>query len=188
MVKEHFLGLDLSTQSISAVILDENRSNVFQHSIRFDDDLPHYHTTGGSVESKEGIVCSPVKMWIEGMALLLDRMKQENIDFSSIKAISGSAQQHATVFWSADEFPHSVYNVFKDPSSVTNDIPGLSISFSPIWRDSSTVFECNQLSEKKPAIWWRQTTGSLPTERFSGEFCLLSVYKMFIYFYKQDLK
>lgn len=41
-----FVGFDLSTQSHSTVVVDENFKVVKEGSVNFDTDLPHYNTQG----------------------------------------------------------------------------------------------------------------------------------------------
>ena len=89
----HFLGLDLSTQQIKAVLLDEHSEIVHEAAVHFDRDLPQYGTTNGAIRGPdEGEVTSPVKMWLEAIDLLFQRLKDDGIEFSSIASISGAGQ------------------------------------------------------------------------------------------------
>ena len=42
-----FLGFDLSTQSLKAVLLDTNGTVLKEASLNFDEELPHYAISGG---------------------------------------------------------------------------------------------------------------------------------------------
>jgi xylulokinase len=44
-----FLGLDLSTQQLKAVIISEDAAVVHESAVHFDNDLPEYKTTNGTI-------------------------------------------------------------------------------------------------------------------------------------------
>jgi hypothetical protein len=91
-----FLGLDLSTQQLKAILIDEDSVVVHEAAVGFDRDLPHYNTTNGAVRGPDdGEVTSPVAMWLEAIDLLLERMRDAGIDLSSIRAVSGAGQVRA---------------------------------------------------------------------------------------------
>lgn len=165
-----YLGLDCSTQSFSALILDERDGNIeHEASVHFERDLPHYHTTSGFVHGDQpGEVFSDPMMWAEALDLLLTRLVDTGIDLSKIKAISGSGQQHATVYLN-EKFPRALAAL--DPSSDLKSqlAPCLSRPRSPIWMDSSTTEECQQIAHAvggDEEICRR--TGSVAERRFSG--------------------
>lgn len=91
--KPLFLGLDLSTQQIKTVLLDEHSEIAHESAVHFDRDLPQYGTTNGAIRGPdEGEVTSPVKMWLDAIDLLLQRLKDDGIEFSAIASISGAGQ------------------------------------------------------------------------------------------------
>ncbi|KAJ3999794.1 hypothetical protein F5050DRAFT_1852282 [Lentinula boryana] len=165
-----FLGLDLSTQQLKAVLVREDCSIVHESSVRFDQDLPSYGTENGALKGPaEGEVTSPVAMWLDAFELLAERMKQAGVDFSSIAAISGAGQQHGSVFWSYDaEEALASLDASKTLTSQLSPI-AFSLARAPIWQDSSTTRECREIEE---AIGGPQTladiTGSRAYERFTG--------------------
>jgi xylulokinase len=88
-----FLGLDLSTQQLKAVITDRHYTVVHEASIHFDADLPLHGTTGGVLKGPEdGQVTSPVEMWLGAIDLLFKRMENAGVDLSAIVAMSGACQ------------------------------------------------------------------------------------------------
>ena len=94
-----FLGLDLSTQQLKAILLNENGSLVHETSVHFDNDLPHYGTTNGAIQGPdEGEVTSPVAMWVEAVDLLLERMKSGGVEFGRIRGVSGAGQVRFPIF------------------------------------------------------------------------------------------
>ena len=170
MGRKRYLGVDLSTQSIKVVIINEDYEIKYIRSIQFDDEFPSYNTKGGvHIQEDNKTVTSPTYMWVESFFRILDLMKNEdNVKFHKISAISGSGQQHGSVFWSSDSI-EEIYNWIegnkeeKKPKIFTEEN-------SPIWRDSSTTFECKKMIEKLPEEVWYQKTGSIPFERFTGIF------------------
>jgi hypothetical protein len=64
-----FLGLDSSTQSISAVVIDcDRRKVVYDKSLNFDQALPQYKTQNGVLPNRNPLVkhSSPL-MWAEAL-------------------------------------------------------------------------------------------------------------------------
>lgn len=88
-----FLGLDLSTQGLKAVLISEDSTVVHESAVQFDRDLPGYGTTNGAIRGPgEGEVTSPVKMWLEAFDLLMERMNAAGVQFYRILGISGDGQ------------------------------------------------------------------------------------------------
>ena len=95
-----FLGLDSSTQSLSAVVIDyDRRKVVYDKSLNFDRALPHYQTQNGVLPNRDPLVkhSSPL-MWAEALDLLFAEMKKDGVALGEILAISGSGQQHGSVY------------------------------------------------------------------------------------------
>ena len=88
-----FLGLDLSTQGLKAVLIDADGILVHESSVNFDRDLPSYGTTNGAVRGPDpGEVTSPVRLWLDAYDLIMERMRDAGVDFSQILGISGDGQ------------------------------------------------------------------------------------------------
>ena len=88
-----FLGLDLSTQQLKAIIIEENGTIIHESAVGFDRDLPQYKTTNGAIVGSEvGDVTPPVAMWLEAFDLLFERLRGSHVDLSQIAAISGAGQ------------------------------------------------------------------------------------------------
>lgn len=165
-----FLGLDCSTQSLSALIIDAREGSILSEvSVNFETDLPHYQTSSGFVHGDlPGEVFSDPLMWAEALDLLLTRLVESGADLSAIESISGSGQQHATVYLN-DHF-NSTLAGLQSASCLKDQLaPCLSRSLSPIWMDSSTAQECQEIAS---AIGGNdelcRRTGSTATQRFSG--------------------
>jgi xylulokinase len=88
-----FLGFDLSTQGVKAVLITEDSQVTHEAAVNFDKELPHYGTTNGAIKGPdEGEVTSPVKMWLEAVDLIVNKMKKAGVDLSRVMAISGDGQ------------------------------------------------------------------------------------------------
>jgi len=165
-----FLGLDCSTQSLTGIIIDFNLKKVeYRNSINFDEELPHYNTQNGTLvlDSKKVVHSYPL-MWLEALELLFEKMKDSKISLFEIKAISGSAQQHGTVYLNSD-----FVKILKQLDISTTLVSQLKNSFSrptsPIWMDSSTAKQCKEIRENLGGL--KSTInllGSNTIERFSG--------------------
>ncbi|OAD52555.1 Xylulose kinase [Eufriesea mexicana] len=165
-----YLGLDLSTQQLKAVVVDNNLAVLHETSVQFDNDLPEFRTYGGVIQKKGDphVVVVPTLMWVKALDMILDKLRVCGVDFSRVAAISGCAQQHGTVYWgkgSRNQLQHLDPAKFLHGQLVTS----FSVTLSPVWMDSSTTKECKILEEivggpKKLA----EITGSRAYERFSG--------------------
>jgi len=88
-----FLGFDLSTQQLKAIVIAEDASIVHESAVHFDRDLPAYGTTNGAIKGPdEGEVTSPVCMWLEAIDLVMQRVKNAGVDLRAIVGISGAGQ------------------------------------------------------------------------------------------------
>ena len=88
-----FLGLDLSTQQLKAMLIAEDTSVVHESVINFTKDLSQYGTMNGVIFGPgPGEVTSPVAMWVHALDLLMERVQASGVDTSRIVAISGAGQ------------------------------------------------------------------------------------------------
>lgn len=163
-----FLGLDLSTQSLTAVVTSLTGSVAHQVSISFDDAYPSYHTKGG-VRLGENVseVFADPRMWAQAMDDILILLKDDTWT-GSIRAIGVSAQQHGTVYLKST-FVASLQGL--DPAlQYHRQIQHVfSRDLSPVWMDSSTHEECREITEALGGpVQVAALTGSVATERFAG--------------------
>lgn len=169
-MSSYFLGLDSSTQSLSSVWIDLESGHIFDdRSIVFDRDLPHYQTRNGVNRNPEtGEVHSSPLMWAEALDLLFRQFKQDKLPLGELLAVSGSGQQHGSVYLTteaATQFsPLDLNGTLAD-----NTARVLSRPSSPIWMDSSTSSECDEMREALGGLSAAvAATGSDITERFTG--------------------
>ncbi|KAI9307711.1 hypothetical protein BJ944DRAFT_157503 [Cunninghamella echinulata] len=164
---KYYLGIDLSTQQLKCTVINESHAIVYENCVNFERDLPEFNTKNGAISHGNNVFTSPPLLWVKALDILLSRLKKTPY-VSKIVAISGAAQQHGSVYWSqkgADKIKQL------DASKTLHDqLEGaFSISQSPIWQDSSTTKQCEELEDfvggpEKLA----QLTGSKAYERFTG--------------------
>jgi len=165
-----FLGLDCSTQSLSALILEAPEGKILHEaSVNFERDFPHFKTTSGFIHGDvEGEVFSNPTMWLEALDALFAKLVADEVDLSNIEAISGSGQQHATVYLN-DKFGPTLASLNPSKGLAEQIKPCLTRPLSPIWMDSSTGAECDEISAavgSDEEVCRR--SGSTTTQRFSG--------------------
>ncbi|XP_068622470.1 xylulose kinase [Battus philenor] len=165
--KKSFLGFDFSTQRLKAVVIGEDYVVQQEADVEFDNDLPEFRTFGGVVRGERGEVTAPPLLWVKALDMVMDRLVVAGVDFSSIEALSGAAQQHGSVWW-AKGSESKLGNLSPDDFIHTQ----LATSFvvdSPVWMDSSTSADCRALEE---AVGGPEElaniTGSRAYERFTG--------------------
>ena len=165
-----FLGLDSSTQSLSAVVIDlDSRKVVYEKSLNFDAALPHYKTHNGVLPNRDPLVkhSSPL-MWAEALDLMFAAMKKDGVALGQVLAISGCGQQHGSVYFN-ERVEAALTNLTPEKSLVENLRGVLARKTSPIWMDSSTAVECAEIRKKLGGIKYTASrTGSDTFERFTG--------------------
>jgi len=167
-----YLGLDSSTQSLTAIVLDvdgASRRVVFESSLSFDETFPQYGTLHGVLRHADPAVAhsSPV-MWADALDVMMGRVADSGLDLSTLAAISGSAQQHGSVYLNAGAT--AALGRPDDRVSPSTWLPTmLSRAVAPIWMDASTAAECAELTRGVGGSdVLARTTGSRAFERFTG--------------------
>ncbi len=173
-----YLGLDSSTQSLSAIVLKAEplvdaggytREILHEVSLNFDQEFPQYGTQSGVLANDDpSVVHSSPLLWVEALEALLLRLKADGVDLGQIKAIAGSGQQHGSVYLK-DGALKALGNLNSSEPLASQIQPLLSRPTAPIWMDSSTHEECSEIAEKmggEQAL--ANLTGSRAFERFTG--------------------
>jgi xylulokinase len=164
-----FLGLDSSTQSLSAMVVDTDEKRiVLDESVNFGAELPAYASPHGVLPNADpAIRHSDPLMWVEALELLLARVKSRGFDWSRVDGISGAGQQHGSIYF---QRPLREVGGWKSEQSLVDQVrPLLSRSSAPMWMDSSTgkaVSEIAQAAGGADVV--RKISGSIPIERFTG--------------------
>ncbi|MEJ2170674.1 MAG: FGGY family carbohydrate kinase [Desulfobacterales bacterium] len=163
-----YLGLDLSTQSLTAVVIDPLNKTLQKHAINFDSSYPDYQTSGGVISGDApGEVHADPQMWLEALDDMLAWLKKKKLS-PEISAIGVSAQQHGSVYLNQDA---AAVLSHLDPSRslLAQCRQIFTRPTCPVWMDSSTHEECLEITaalgaDSKVAA----LTGSAATERFAG--------------------
>lgn len=164
-----FLGVDFSTQQLKAIVINDALEVTHESAVHFDSDLPEYRTHGGVHRHENGLtVTAPTIMWVKALDLLLERLKLEGLDFSSVAAVSGTGQQHGSVYWRKGA--EDVLKAVVPEKFLHEQLQGcFCIRDSPVWMDSSTSAQCRNLEKSVGgAQVLADITGSRAYERFTG--------------------
>jgi xylulokinase len=165
----YYLGFDSSTQSLTAIVIDaDERRVVFESSIGFDETFPQYGTDHGVLpRSAPDVAVSSPLMWVEALDAMMARIKASGLDMQGFAAISGSAQQHGSVYLNARA--RKALGSLEPGQALPAQIePLLSRPVSPIWMDSSTGEECAEITAAVGgADVLARRTGSRAFERFT---------------------
>eukprot|EP00268_Persea_americana_P003752 TRINITY_DN11144_c0_g1_i10.p1 TRINITY_DN11144_c0_g1~~TRINITY_DN11144_c0_g1_i10.p1 ORF type:complete len:562 (-),score=116.97 TRINITY_DN11144_c0_g1_i10:167-1852(-) len=165
-----FLGFDCSTQSLKATVLDANLSIIASELVHYESELPHYKTKDGVYRdpSGNGRIVSPTLMWVEALDLLLGKFVKSKLDFGRISAVSGSGQQHGSVYWKKGSLL-TLASLNPEKTLLEQLGDAFSTKESPIWMDSSTTTQCREIERSVGgAFALSQLTGSRAYERFTG--------------------
>lgn len=164
-----FLGLDSSTQALKATLIDHRFQILGETRIRFDEDVPEFGTRGGVHRHADGhTVTSPAMMWVAALDLLCGRMKTEGWPLNRVAALSGSGQQHGSV-WLRRGARDTLRRLRADRPLREQLEGAFSVADSPVWMDSSTTAQCRALESAlggPQAV--AERTGSRAFERFTG--------------------
>ena len=107
-------------------------------------------------------------MWVKALDKLLTTMKEKGFSFSRVAAVSGTGQQHGSVFWK--DGTSKLLQGLQPEKTLHEQLENtFSVLDSPIWMDSSTSAQCHNLEKKLggPENVAR-ITGSRAYERFTG--------------------
>lgn len=164
-----FLGFDFSTQQIKVIAVKDDLSISYETFVQFDSDLPEFKTEGGvHIHTDRLTVTAPTLMWVKALDLLLNKMKNDGFDFATVSALSGTGQQHGSVFWKCGS-QKLLQNAKPEATLAEQLSDAFSVKDSPIWMDSSTTSICRKLEE---AVGGPQKladiTGSRAYERFTA--------------------
>ncbi|KAI0389809.1 xylulose kinase-like protein [Xylariaceae sp. FL0594] len=166
-----YLGFDLSTQQLKAIVVSSDLTVVSDAKVEFDGDFGAKYgiKKGVRINEDEGEVFQPVALWLDAVDLVLARLQEKGCPMGRIKGISGSGQQHSSVYWNNQA---EVTLKSLDPKRpLLEQLAGrvFAYEFAPNWQDHSTQNECDAYdahlgSPQKLA----DATGSSAHHRFTG--------------------
>ena len=156
-------------RSLKATVLDSNLNIVTTEVVNYDLELPHYKTESGVYRDPliNGRIVSPTLMWVEAFDLMLKRL-QKKLDLNKVTAVSGSAQQHGSVYWKRDSW--AILSSLDPKKPLVDQLRyAFSVNESPIWMDCSTTKQCKAIEEAVGgALELSKLTGSRAHERYVG--------------------
>ena len=172
-----YLGIDVGTQSLTAILVEargpdgdgEGRAEgvASRVGVHYDTELPHYGTVNGQLPNDDPAIGRvPPCMWLEALDLAFERLGAGAC--REIGGVSVSGQQHGSVYLrpGAEDALHSL----TPRQSLAQQVePRLSRAEAPIWTDSSTTRECEEIRQAlggPHAV--AELTGSDTFERFTG--------------------
>ncbi|MFP4358891.1 MAG: xylulokinase [Puniceicoccaceae bacterium] len=164
-----WLGIDASTQSVTALLVDDSGRTLREETVNFGRDLPAYGAPQGFVEGgAPGEVHADPLMWLDALDLCLGRMRAAGCDFSAVSGISGAGQQHGTVYLGRG-WTDALARLDPARGLSSGIAPALTRKTAPIWMDVSTGAECAEIADAVggPSEVCRRS-GSVAIERFSG--------------------
>ncbi len=162
-----YLGIDASTQGIKSELIDTELGTTSGCAVNFGRDLPQYGSPGGFFPNPDPLVReSDPAMWLDALDLLFTRLKESGAPLEKVAGISGSGQQHGTVYLNAG-FGRALRSLDPGKGLAEQLKPCFSRTRSPIWMDRSTRAECDELDARFGGRI-RAVTGSPAIERFSG--------------------
>jgi xylulokinase len=167
-----YLGLDASTQSLTATLIEierEYRAVIDEWSLPYDD-LSSYGTEHGVLRSADpAVVMAPPPLWVEALERVIAHMAAVwPREIARLAAVSGSAQQHGSVYLNEHGLRRltSLDPGEPLPAQLTDAFSRLR---SPVWMDSSTTEECREIEDAVGGdSVLAQQTGAHAFERFTG--------------------
>jgi xylulokinase len=150
------LGLDLSTQGISAVVLDiDKRTRLFARSLDYCKD-PRLNCFGVREEYyilpllEEGEASQPPGMFFAALDAIFTDLKKE-INLGEIVVINTSAQQHGHIY--LNDRAQTVFQRLTKEDSVTSELSSLlpdalAYDRAPIWMTTNTGEEADFIRDR----------------------------------------
>ena len=140
---KYFLGIDAGTQSIKGILIDPATGWCSEPvAVHFGRDLPQYGSPDGFLPNPDSRIrrANPL-MWLEALDLLLERMRRADLPLSQVDGISGSGQQHGSVYLN-ERFPETLKALRADLTLAAQLTHAFSRAEAPIWMDASTTAQC----------------------------------------------
>lgn len=156
-----YLGFDLSTQQLKAVLVDSTLRVHATSIFSFDHDRrPDFYPElrkGVLTNDVEHEVYAPVSLWLQALDTVLGNLKKKHAGeglFERVRGISCAGQQHGSVYWGLQM--ETVMQHLDPKKGLEEQIAGsdeeeyvakkgvFAHAFSPNWQDASTQKECDE--------------------------------------------
>lgn len=150
VTKHAVLGIDASTQSLSAVLLQSATGEIlWSRSLAYRDDprllgLGFEHDTLIIPPREPGEAEQPPRLFIAALDALFADLQATGFDLAAIAAINTSGQQHGHVY--LNDRAKAAFARLREPASAADSLLGaLANSFAyggaPIWKTANTAIE-----------------------------------------------
>lgn len=139
-----YLGFDLSTQQLKGIVVTSDLKVAHIAKFDFDADSKGFGIKKGVLTNEaEREVFAPVLLWLQALDTVLNRLKEQGLDFARVKGISGAGQQHGSVYWSHEA--EKLLKTLQKEKTLEEQLQGaFSHPYSPNWQDASTQKECDE--------------------------------------------
>lgn len=172
------LGLDLSTQSISAVVVDIDTYDViFQHKLDY---LKDARLNGYGIQNQnyilppksKGEANQPLKMFFIALEAILTDMKSAGLPMRDIAICNTSTQQHTHVYMTRNA--RSIFTRLNMPGNSESNLATIlngcfALNYAPTWMTSNTSKHADSIRNfvggQEQVI---QLSGSNSPLRFTG--------------------
>lgn len=167
------LGIDISTQSVTAIVLDPIAGELCcKEQVFFGSDFPGRGHPEGFIKNDcyeldhDEVHADPL-LWLDAIEMVFDRLSKST-DLSRIQSVAVSGQQHGSIYLMKG-FVDAISDLDFDKPMSQKIAPFLSRRTSPIWMDNSTSEECSEISFTLGGdMNLCRITGSVATCRFTG--------------------
>ncbi len=167
-----YLGIDAGTQSLTVLALDVEGARCrvcFEHTVSYDRDLPAFGTRHGVLPADDPrVAAAPPVMWAAALDRAIGTAAAAGLDPARVAAVSGSAQQHGSVY--LDALARSRLAALDASHPLVDQLSGIfTRPVAPIWLDTSTERECEEITRALGgASAVARLTGSRVFERFTA--------------------
>ncbi|KAL9587504.1 MAG: hypothetical protein Q9212_000206 [Teloschistes hypoglaucus] len=164
-----YLGFDLSTQQLKGLAINSDLRPEHEVKFDFDADARGFNVTKGVLTNEvENEVFAPISMWLEAIDGVLQKFREDGMDFGRVRGISGAGMQHGSIYWS-EQGERALEQLDSSASLQAQLGDAFSHPYSPNWQDASTQEQCGAFDqclgdESRLA----QVTGSKAHHRFTG--------------------
>lgn len=148
-----YLGFDLSTQQLKGLAVTSDLKAEYEVKFDFDADAKGFNIQKGVLTNDaEHEVFAPLAMWLQAIDVVLQRFKDDGMDFSRVRGISGAGMQHGSVYWT-EQGEQALASLNGSMSLEEQLSDAFSHPYSPNWQDASTQSQCDafdaQLGDEK---------------------------------------
>lgn len=95
----------------------------------------------------KGRYTAPVLILVEALDMILTQLAMDGFPFHKVYAISGSAQQHGSVYWTQGACSSLLKNLDPSQSLLSQLQNAFATQDCPMWMDSTTSAQCSAIEE-----------------------------------------